>query len=824
MLNTTLNVNENSGISVAENSGNITQITVDKLVIACKEEIPENEIKERIFSYFTSILESFSLEQDYIKRSAKLKDRDETTNTIDALAKYHQVLMLADAGMGKTIEAKHLVANILKDNRFDNHIPVFIEAKQFPVSFSDIYKGIINELSPCFSNYTETVVSKYLQTDSFIFIIDGIDEITEGMQSFIANLDSFIKKFPKSFIFITCRHNQYHNYFPTFQIVELQKLSELDVRHYFQRQQINSYKFTKNYIEIFQTPFLLFLAGKLFKNDQKTRYTRFYNKSELLYLFTLNLAGQLDEEKGINKIDKNYHSIFMKIGEVAYNNFDKNVFSKTDFDKYFSPEFSSSTLFKKLRLELFVENELNISYKHRLFKEFLVAYFLNEKFSFSKETINCYQKIVIQEEYIEVLTFIAGLIKNITTQNMYFDFLLKNNFIAYLSCLRSKNDLSDILKSYSPKDYALYYLTQFYDSYTKIIDKYFLPLKYLFDPVMGVKKDTQITLYGFFSEDFTRIDYWFDRETNPDKKVYLVKYDEIQENYKNFEMNCRNDKRTRCRNMVNLSLSNLERDSARVLAIKTIHSELKDILKKHLLRESDYLLCEAVEYAKNTMPEIKNYETIEDISEQFDKLVDNKSKLPDGNNCKLSAINSVIVSAFRQQLDYLKSKNIILSEYILPKPNRHPISGYVHELYSKEQMRNYLSCFFLWAEESIKSMLEDNFPNLKEHMSIYQDIPYKTICNLEVDDSNNFYTGLSTYHIDSDKIERPFFTEGQEIIPEKIFKEITSSYLQKGRKSKSQTISSSIIELFIDGNKNLPLSEYVYKIISEEFKKIFRDF
>lgn len=789
---------------------------LSKKIIHTKEIFSETIRKEYSDYLFQFINIQFD---DYINRTVSdTQNPDNKLSLFEELNKYRKVVLLANAGMGKTFEAIKLSQMILTDKNFDNYIPIFIRANLYKTSFDNLEEGIKEQLRP----FTKTDTDKYFEdniNDNIILIIDGLDEVTDKSKyrALINEINRFAALYPKMFSFVTCRTNQFHNDLVNNKDFTLNPLTDWEIRGYLQKNKINENKFSKSYFELFKNPFLLTLAINVY--SQKEAFSKFYNKSKFLEQCCLFLAGKRDEEKELDIPNINSFKLFSEIGRITFENFDKNSYTQVEFDELFSSLFSASEVFSKFRNEIFVVGQ-NYEFKHRLFKEYLIAFYLNKTYPFCDDNFDFYKKLINQEAYFEILSFISGMITDIKTQNLFFDFLLENNFKLFLYCITAKNDLSDQLQKQSFEEFSELYINIFFETYIKTLNLYFPNIIDFFDPIPGIDIGKEICCFGCFSEDRRMVYYWFDRISNPSKRVSIIPPNEFQKADFQHSENCKIDRRTYRTNTINLSLSRLEGDSARYLAIREVYTNLKRILEEHLLIESEYIICEYINIIKNCFSETYNDDCISDIYKHFTEKLEKDSILPNGQRCKISAYNGIKVDTVLNKLEQLKSHNFDLNSFPLPKQDQNPERGFIEECYSKIEMEKYMSNFFYYSQLAYKKMIESNFNMIKEYFSLYMDIPYKTICNLEAGERDSFYNGVSYYHVSSKVIEHPCLRKDN-ITYENFYNEM----IKNTNKMHTSYLCSSILADFIPGSYyQFPFAKYVYGLIQKEIDELFKDF
>lgn len=183
---------------------------LSKKIIHTKELFSETIRKD----YSDYLLHFLNIQFDnYIMRSVSdTQNKEKKLSLFEELKKYRKIVLLADAGMGKTFEAIQLSQMILTDKSFNNYIPIFLKANLYKASFDTLEEGIKEQLRP----FTKINTDKYYEDnihDNIILIIDGLDEVIEKSQyrALVNEINKFAALYPKMFSFITCRTNQFHN-------------------------------------------------------------------------------------------------------------------------------------------------------------------------------------------------------------------------------------------------------------------------------------------------------------------------------------------------------------------------------------------------------------------------------------------------------------------------------------------------------------------------------------------------------------------------------------------------------------------------------------
>lgn len=123
------------------------QHSLSKRIIHTEEVFSETIRKE----YSEYLLRLLNIQfHSYINRTiSDSQNPEKTFSLFEELKKYRKIVLLANAGMGKTFEALQLSQRILTDKKFGNYIPIFLKANLYKTSFDTLEEGIKEQLRPC---------------------------------------------------------------------------------------------------------------------------------------------------------------------------------------------------------------------------------------------------------------------------------------------------------------------------------------------------------------------------------------------------------------------------------------------------------------------------------------------------------------------------------------------------------------------------------------------------------------------------------------------------------------------------------------------------
>ena len=444
--------------------------------------------------------------------------------------------------------------------------------------------------------------------------------------------------------------------------------------------------------------------------------------------------------------------------------------------------------------------------------------------------------MVEKEEWKEVFIFAGGIFKNQQEQDEFLDFVMEYNLPLYVECVDAKSDVSGADSANVPSRL----LTQILKTYRFILDKYFCPIKMLFEPFyvperFATEKRQKVAIWGSLSDDQKWLSYWFDLVSEDESDVQCINEKQLEEYHRAFEEKAFSQRRSIVSHGTNLRLSGFGDDSGRKIAINLIKAGLKDLIEKKKLIEDKYLLCERVSSCKQRIKKIKNVDDLLQMQRTIDEMVDEvleKDPYVEGYN-----YDGVEMFPLQKILHDLNWENAIWSECVLPGPDVElPKEGgcFTWDLYSKKQKEQRIALFFYYHEISYLSMVNYNFPALEKYFRRYNDAPYQVVVEVNHKEKANprdftseptiqyYYIASSTNEIPHpmiQEVEEKAFSDHRQIM-----QDIQESYTKQGRTAKRLSTTMTGFTFVITSRRtceNNPLSDYVYESIKESLEDIF---
>jgi len=380
----------------------------------------------------------------------RLLNSNNETTLIEVTKLHKHVILVSDAGMGKSTELKQLAAFFFYNSKLT--FPYLLQLS--------LYDG--NAIECTFPQKYKT-----LDPASLILIMDGYDEIPDQHRNtFRQELKRYIKNNPNTIIIFSMRSTfmlESSDLFADFCPYKLLGLKEQAVRSYLERKKIDFTSFmkevnAKRLPELLSVPFCLKAIAEIYLKEHSLPHEEKIIDS----LISISIKEDIRKFEYKKPVSLENEEIKQKnvLKRIAFSMqlLNKNHIDKEEYQELFNLEERElaelSSLFSK-------DNEL-YSFSHNNFQEYLVAQLLN------KLTLD------------EILDYIT--LTNKRTLDVKWI-----NVLSYLVLLQSNNDLLGWLGENAPL-----VLTKFEAS--------------------RVSHDTRFNILSQLLETIKRDNTWFDRE------------------------------------------------------------------------------------------------------------------------------------------------------------------------------------------------------------------------------------------------------------------------------------------------------------------------
>lgn len=773
----------------------------------------------------------------YIERKIYPRDEsDKKTDALDILLNEKNILVLGEAGYGKTYEAITLIQKACSNENTRNLIPVFLPLQEYGLLYLDIISGIKHKLSPFSEGDIDKIIETKLRNGEFLLVFDGIDDISQDIfrTKFHVDFKNLSAQYTNNYFFVTSRFNRYNGELGEKQQYNLTGINEQTIREELHKEGIYA-NIPHHYYELFSNPFFLSVGKTVLK---KNASRAIFNRSKLFEELFQKLYGGISQQSTqVENIPLTYSDAISILGNLAFHTFLTPSYSYMEFDQQISKivnenkvnvvnSFVCSGLFK-------IQDKVNFA--HKLLKEYCAAYYLIQKFPLS-ENFDMYLNLIEKDEWKEVFIFAGGIFTNPQLQDDFLDFVMEYNFPLYVECVKAKSDIVQLEDSNNTNRI----LSQIFKTYRFIITRYFKPIERCFDPAPSreffeEEENKKIGIIGCLSEDEKYLSYWFDFIQKSENDVQCITKQKLKDYYADSEKSAILNRRNFSSYGINMELSGLTVESGRNIAIDIIKKQLNDLIEKRQLIESKFLLCERISCYQKKLKLLREIDNLVEMQIIIDGLIN--EALATSPNMVGYSYNGVELFPLRDLLHCLNQANIELEEHILPREDvPFPSSGscFVWDLYSKEQKELRLSMFFYYHEISYLDMVEYNFPNLKKYFKRFNDAPYQVIVEInhkEDIEPHDFYSQplVHYYYIASATSDIPLpeirrVNEDEFTSHDEIFKTIRESYEIQGRTANRLSTASTgftITTTSRHSGSNSPLAEYVYDSIKESLSEIF---
>lgn len=262
-----------------------------------------------ISDYLHSQTEKYYLTNTFIHRSEKVKfddiyfpikaDYKELTtsfnNLNDIFENYKNITIVGTAGSGKTTLMKYIFLNSIRTTK---KIPILIELRFLNDYDGDFEKLICEKILKSNIKPSESTFKRALSSGSFIFLLDGYDEIfSNKKQELNRQIELFVDSYSENNFFITTRPGSGIEGFPRFYDFRVCGLNNEDVEGFLEKivesderknriLEIIKDEKNSNYIEYLRNPLLLSMFILAFESHPEipSRKSSFYrNVFDTLY-------------------------------------------------------------------------------------------------------------------------------------------------------------------------------------------------------------------------------------------------------------------------------------------------------------------------------------------------------------------------------------------------------------------------------------------------------------------------------------------------------------------------------------------------------------
>lgn len=324
-----------------------------------------------------------------------------------------RIVLLGNAGIGKTTELKYLFNSLWNKREEQYNFPFFITLKNFRET------STFEDLIP---------LKEWRELPIITFILDGLDEIA-NIQDFISALELFLNKYKEYRInvVISCRTNIYEKYIAkidNFEYVFLEGLSELQINNIFKRENGIPLPFNElnRFRSFLENPFNLNLFCDYYKEHKEFPNSQL----EIWNIFIEKELNLLNREKFKKRESINIPHIEYCLEKVAIVNelMQQSFISENDLYNLLGRD---NEIFEEVSFIEKTPNSNIFTFRHKNYQEFFAAKYLankNEKNILSFIKINS-EINKTKPSLFNVIGFLLNILQKDKFENIK-DWLLNN--------------------------------------------------------------------------------------------------------------------------------------------------------------------------------------------------------------------------------------------------------------------------------------------------------------------------------------------------------------------------------------------------------------
>ncbi|WP_252224587.1 MULTISPECIES: NACHT domain-containing protein [unclassified Clostridium] len=368
------------------------------------------------------------------------------------ISQYRKLLLVDNAGMGKSTILKFLYLSIIRENK---GIPILIELRKLEKDIS-IVDYITSEMNGIKEYFKRDHVIELIEGGDFIFLFDGYDEIVQENKEYITrNLQEFIRKCDSNKFIMTSREENELNCFGDFQRFDIKSLTKAQAYKLIMKYDENG-EISKKLIEKLKTeenlriikeflgnPLMVSLLYKAFEYKETIPYKKdiFYRQvyDALFEEHDLSKPGAFRRYKKSELDIESFHKVLRSIG---FRSLKKGIiYSKEELVnmlnqikiKNININFRENDFIDDITysVPLFIKEGSKYRWAHKSFQEYFAAsYICND----SKERESIYLAQMTSnankvDKYYNVLDFCYDIDYNEFLKTVMYDWI--NKYIEF---------------------------------------------------------------------------------------------------------------------------------------------------------------------------------------------------------------------------------------------------------------------------------------------------------------------------------------------------------------------------------------------------------
>ncbi len=317
----------------------------------------------------------------------------------DIFSKNNKILIIDNAGMGKSTLSKKLLLSSIEKN---SGVPVLIELRRLSKD-KDIISEILEQINPINDKIDRQFILDLIKRGDFIFFLDGFDEISLAERAVVTSqIETFISKAKKNKFILTSRPEDALSSFGNFQKHQIKPLEHEEAYQLIKKydpdtriadiliDKVKEPETLKSVGEYLTTPLLVSLLFTAFEHKQQIPFKKhiFYRQvfDALYESHDLSKGGAFERDKYSKLASDEFHRVLRIFGyrclmldnkiEFTRDELEMNIQKAIDF----CPEVNctSSNFIKDLlvTVPLFTKDGIYFKWSHKSLQEYFAAQFI----------------------------------------------------------------------------------------------------------------------------------------------------------------------------------------------------------------------------------------------------------------------------------------------------------------------------------------------------------------------------------------------------------------------------------------------------------------
>ncbi|HBF4441481.1 TPA: NACHT domain-containing protein [Clostridioides difficile] len=314
------------------------------------------------------------------------------------IPKYKKIILIDNAGMGKSTIAKYLYLSVINENK---GIPIFIELRKLSYE-EDVMDFIMNEINGISEHFDKDNVLKLIERGNFIFFFDGYDEINKvNKMKITSNIQNFISKTGNNTFLMTSREENELASFGDFQSFYIKPLKKEEAYNLIKKYSDNDEEVSRTLIakiekdknfemikEFLENPLMVSLLCESFRYKQSIPhkkdafYRQVYDALFEKHDYSKKPSYSREKKSGLNL--EEFHKILRTLGfitlakGISYCKEELiNIVSESKI-KNMGIEFNENDLVYDLihNVPIFIKDGIEYRWAHKSFQEYFAASYI----------------------------------------------------------------------------------------------------------------------------------------------------------------------------------------------------------------------------------------------------------------------------------------------------------------------------------------------------------------------------------------------------------------------------------------------------------------